>query len=97
MGKKWGGVDQCPACLKSVYPLNRVRRELGICVAGDVHWWFRSQGIRISLQTFLAQFSLVCFLPMFTNLFDYRSLQPIEKLSARGVSNARYSKTLIQA
>jgi len=24
MGKKWGGVDQCPACLKSVYPLNRV-------------------------------------------------------------------------
>ena len=25
MGKKWGGVDQCPACLKSVYPLNRVR------------------------------------------------------------------------
>ena len=32
MGKKWGGVDQCPACLKSVYPLNRVRLKFPLVV-----------------------------------------------------------------
>ena len=44
MGKKWGGVDQCPACLKSVYPLNRVRSKLplavvGVCLLDQESWY----------------------------------------------------------